>query len=139
MQSQKVEETESIRAFVIPAKRKRMIELLANPKRRRKATSSLHHFHDLDPRWVVPLASEDQNASGVERVLRIRGAPKTCDVISADARIDGQRMPLSEALERVIGYGMGTLISCVPGSLAFFEGEGPSNRCILARHAIPQS
>jgi hypothetical protein len=36
----------------------------------------------------------------------------------------------------VVGRGMGTLISCVPGQLAFFEGEGPSHRCILARAAI---
>jgi hypothetical protein len=31
---------------------------------------------------------------------------------------------------------MGTLLSCIPGKLAYYEGEGPSDRCILERRAI---
>jgi hypothetical protein len=27
------------------------------------------------------------------------------------------------ALKEVVGYGMGTLISCIPGRLAYFESE----------------
>ena len=40
---------------------------------------------------------------------------------------------LGEALEAVIGHGMGTLVSCVPGVLGFYEGESSGDRCILAR------
>jgi hypothetical protein len=72
----------------------------------------------------------------VECALRSRGAGATCYVISEAAGLDAKRLPLREALDRVIGYGMGTLLSCVPGKLAFYEGEGPSDRCILERRAI---
>jgi len=40
------------------------------------------------------------------------------------------------ALEEVMGHGMGTLLSSIPGKLAYYEGEGPSDRCILERRAI---
>jgi hypothetical protein len=130
------EEEALVRSFVIPAKRGRMAELLANPKRRKKATSALAHFKDLEPRWVVSLSAEEQDPASVERALRSRGAPDTCHVISEDAALDGKRLPLRMALGLIIGSGMGTLLSCVPGIPAFFEGEEASERCMLVRRAI---
>jgi hypothetical protein len=43
-------------------------------------------------------------------------------------------MPLSKALSSTVGYGMGTLISCVPGELAYYESEERGERYVL-RHA----
>jgi len=129
------EEALLIDAFVVAAKRGRLKELLAKPKRRADATASLAHFGDLDPRWVVALPGASQNAASVERELRMRGADDSCHVVSEDTEIDGKRLPLKSVLEYAIGRGMGTLVSCLPGRLAFFEGEGPSDRCILARPA----
>ena len=128
------EEEALIRAFVIKAKRDRLVELLSNPKRRRKATATLAHFHDLDPRFVVNLQSQEHNPESVARALRQRGAGDTCHVISDNSELDGKRMSLEHALEQVIGYGLGTLLSCVPGALAYFEGE--ERRCILSSRAI---
>ena len=130
------EEGALIQSFVTQAKRERVAGLLANPKRRAKATSSLAHFHALDPRWMISLPSDQQDPASVERALRSRGAGDTCYAISEAAALDGKRLPLRAALEQVIGYGMGTLLSCIPGALAFYEGEGPSDRCILERRAI---
>jgi hypothetical protein len=42
---------------------------------------------------------------------------------------------LKTALEKVVGQGMGTLLSCIPGELAYYEGQAPADRCILARRA----
>jgi hypothetical protein len=131
--SDRQEEELLIRAFLVPEKRERFVELLANPKRRAKATAALAHFRDLDPRWVVPLPSDQQQAESIERALRGRGAGDHCHAVSQSSAIDGKRLVLATALQEVVGYGMGTLLSCVPGELAFFEGEGPSDRCILAR------
>ena len=130
------EEEALIRAFVVSSKHDRMVELLANPKRRRKVTSSLAHFRDLDPRWIVPVIASKHDPRSVAEALRSRGANDTCWVISENSEIDARRLPLLEALEAVIGSGMGSLLSCAPGALGFFEGEGPSDRCILARRAI---
>jgi hypothetical protein len=30
---------------------------------------------------------------------------------------------LLDALKETVGYGIGTVLSCVPGKLAYFEGE----------------
>ena len=64
-------------------------------------------------------------------MLRSRGAGDSCYLVSEDPALDAQRLSLSEALNRIVGKGMGTLLSCVPGKLAYFEGEGPSDRYIL--------
>jgi hypothetical protein len=43
--------------------------------------------------------------------------------------VDGQEMKLKDALDALIGVGSGTIISCIPGKLAFFESE--DSRLIL--------
>lgn len=57
-------------------------------------------------------------------------------MISENPQLDARRVSLDVALEQVIGHGMGTLLSCVPGALAYFEGEEPGIRCILSSRAI---
>jgi len=128
------EEEAFIRSFVVKQRRDRLIEFLANRKQRRKATATLAHFRDLDPRFVVRLSSGEQNPESIARALRQRGAADTCHVISESAELDGKRLTLEVALEQIVGQGRGTLLSCVPGALGYFEGEEPGDRCILARH-----
>ena len=49
------------------------------------------------------------------------GAPETCHVIGG--KHDGEDVELLTALKQIVGYGTGTVLSCVPGKLAYFEGE----------------
>jgi hypothetical protein len=130
------EEAILISAFVNPTKRKHLIEILANPKRRHRATVTLAHFTDFDSGAVVPLESAAQTPAAIESALRSRGAGESCHVISENRAIDGKHLALKVALEKVVGQGMGTLLSCVPGELAYYEGGSPSDRCILATRAI---
>ena len=129
------EEEALIRSFIVKEKRQRIVDLLANPKRRKQVTSSLAHFRDLDPRWMIPILANQQHPRDIERLLRARGAGDTCYAISEASALDGKTLSPGGALGVVVGYGMGTLLSCIPGVLAFFEGEGPSERCILERRA----
>ena len=131
--TQSEHEESVIKAFVVPRKRDRMLSLLANPKRRRKALNTLYHFGDLDDRFVVSVEPRQQTAEGIAEALRSYGAPDKCWVISTDDSLDAREMPLDEALAAIVGYGEGSLISCVASKLAFFEGEGPEDRCILRR------
>ena len=52
--------------------------------------------------------------------------------ISEDPGLDQKDLPLVDALERIVGRGMGTILSCIPGRLAFVETE--DERFILERH-----
>jgi hypothetical protein len=128
------EEEALVRAFVVKAKQARLIELLGKAKRRKDATASLDHFRDLDPRFIVRLPSDGQTPESIASTLALRGAGDTCHVISADSGLDGRRMPLDAALDQVVGLGRGTFLSCIPGTLAYFEDE--DDRCILSRRAI---
>lgn len=131
------EEVALFRAFVIPGKRERYIAFLATPKHRLKATADLDHFRDFDPRWIVQIPDDSQDSQAIFRLLRSRGAGSTCHVMSSNRAIDGKRLPLASALGAIIGVGDGSLLSCIPAQLAYFEGEGPSDRFILARTVSP--
>jgi hypothetical protein len=128
-------ETALVSAFVLPAKRDRLLGFLANPKRRRKLLDLLHHFADLDPRYLVEIAPRHQNAETIAALLTKRGAPLECHLISTDRELDGRDITLTHALSQIVGFGEGTLISCIPGRLGYFEGEGPKDRFILERVA----
>jgi hypothetical protein len=124
-----------INAFVLRNKRARLIDFLRNPKRRKKALDALYHFGDLDPRFMVEVVPSQQHAEAIAALLTQRGAPPQCHVISTDRRLDGQELPLVTVLARIVGFGGGTLLSCIPGRLGYFEGEAPGDRFLLDRSA----
>jgi hypothetical protein len=55
--------------------------------------------------------------------LRQKGAGRTVWVISEYAAIDGREMNLEAAMDEVWGRQCGTILSCIPGKLAFFKDE----------------
>jgi hypothetical protein len=127
-------EASFLRAFIVPGKRDRYLEAFSNPKKRQRVLDRLnHHPDDLDPRYRVPLPQGCHSASDVEQLLVSRGAPSQCYVMSSSSELDRRDMPLHDALERVVGYQMATLISCVPGRVGFYESEDMAGRYLLER------
>ncbi len=120
-------------AFVVSSKKQRSAELLTTKAGRDKIRCALDHFDDLDPRFCKKVAPSEQNAKGVLRILKRLGAPAVCYVMSSGSQLDRREMDLDDALTEIIGRGMGTFVSCVPGKLAYFEGEEPSRRYICHR------
>jgi hypothetical protein len=118
-------------SFIIPARQSRFLELLGKPKRRDDITSALAHFKHLDMRYAVAIPSHQQHAPDILRILKSKGAPDTCYAVSEDGELDGKEIVLQDALKSVVGYGMGTFLSCVPGKVAYFEDE--EDRWILER------
>lgn len=129
------QEAAFIRAFIIPTKRERLVELLGKPKRRRDVLRTLYHFADLDPRAISKIPTAEDSAEGIEALLRSKGAPDLCYAISTDPELDGRTVTLREALTRIHALGNGTLLSCVPGSLGYFEGEDIGARYVLERRS----
>jgi hypothetical protein len=122
-------EEATIRAFVSPSRRDRWLGLLASAKRRRSSLERLNHFRDIDVRYATPLPSSDNIAA----VLRSHGASENCYVLPDIPTIDGRELPVDEAIDQV-EFGMwGTLISCVPGRLAYYYDECGARRWLLQR------
>jgi hypothetical protein len=103
-------------SFIAPARRSRHLELF--DKRRKDITRSLAHFKHLDERYLIRIAPREQKPSDI---LQSKGAPEICYAVSEDDQLDGKEIDLTHALATVIGRGMGTLLSCIPGKLAYFE------------------
>ena len=120
-----------IRAFFDPRRIERYLEIVASPKKRPKFTQDLAHFKALNPKFMVSILPSQQNPSGIANLLKAKGAGPKCWVISESSKLDGREMDLEIALKETVGYQMGTLISCVPGKLGYFEDE--DGRCILER------
>jgi hypothetical protein len=121
-----------VAAFVKRRKRDRYREILSNPRLRHKFTSQLAHFADFDPKYRLPIPSNKLFVENTARELQKRQSPNIVFVISEDPRLDQKELPLVEALKQVVGLGIGTVLSCIPGRLAFVETE--DERFILERH-----
>ena len=119
--------------FFLPTKRERYEEMISNPKKRRKFLLELAHLNSLDQRWIVPLDPKKLFPEQIAAILASKGAPPVCWVTSEDSKRDGRELPLLEALEDIVGCQMGTILTCVPGKLAYYEGEEMANRWILER------
>src|SRR5882724_5995223 len=120
-----------VRAFVVTAKRDRLLGFLANPKRRADALDSLSHFNGWDERFVRELPS----IADVVELLTRAGAPGRCYVISEASELDGREMSLNDAVEAAEAYSFASVLCCVPGRLACFFDEigSPRRRLILWR------
>lgn len=127
-------EEATVRAFVVPAKRDRLLTLLGSPKRRPQACDSLNHFAD----WEARFAQRVESSADALVVLRKAGAPAQCHVISNAPDLDGRDMPLDDAVSACEGYPFASVLCCLPGKLAFFVDEvaAPRNRVLLLRPGV---
>jgi hypothetical protein len=112
-----------VEAFIIPSRQSRYLELLAKPRRRKDITRTLAHFKHIDVRYAFKIPAGSHLAPGILALLKAKGAPESCFVLSESSEIDGKELKLGEALNFVFGRGIGTFISCIPGRLAYFEDE----------------
>lgn len=121
-----------IAAFVKRGKRDRYLAFVSNPRLRHKFTHQLAHFADFDPKYRLPIASGRLFADNIARELQKRRSPSVVFAISEDPALDQKEIRLVDALQQIVGRGMGTVLSCIPGQLAFVETE--DERFILERH-----
>ena len=121
-----------IAAFVNRNKRDRYREFVSNPRLRHKFTHQLAHFADFDPKYRLSIPSNSLFADNIACELKKRHSPDIVFAISEDPALDQKELPLVESLQQIVGRGMGTVLSCIPGRLAFVETE--DERFILERH-----
>ena len=124
-----------IRTFITPARRTRWLESLASAKRRPAMLDRLNHCQDLDERYATLLPSN----TDLVGLLRSRGAPNMCYVLSCTDGIDGSVLPLDEAVSATTSGGWGTIISCIPARLAYYYDECGARRMLLERAPTRQA
>jgi hypothetical protein len=123
-----------IAAFVKRSKRDRYREILSNPRLRHKFTGQLAHFSDFDSKYRLSIPSNKLFVENIAIELQKRHSPNIVFAISEDPALDQKELLLVEALKQTVGRGMGTVLSCIPGRLAFVETE--DERFILERHDV---
>ena len=121
-----------IAAFVKRNKRDRYSEILSNPRFAPQFIKQLAHFADFDPKYRLPIPSNKLFVDNITVELQKRHSPNIVFAISEDPALDEKEFLLVEALNQVVGRGMGTVLSCLPGRLAFVETE--DERFILERN-----
>jgi|SRR6266487_479586 len=117
-----------VSAFVVPEKRARYSDFLRKPKRRVEITRRFNHFFDFVPQLAIQVPRG--MASELVPLLRARGAGDSAHVIGG-GEIDGQELPLAEAIDQAMGEPGGVVISCVPGRLALYIQEFPPGDTFL--------
>ena len=127
-----------VKAFFERRIQERVLFELSSPKKRLDALSRLCHNYTttLREKYLIEISKPNSDIEEISVLLKKNGAKKHCYVISWNEDIDGQEMSLESALEHVVGLGMPSIVSCIPGKLAYFESEqefGPPPRYILNR------
>jgi hypothetical protein len=125
-----------VRAFIVADKQARYLAKLSSSSRRRDITARLYHSFDYDPKYVAQIPPGEQTTQAIFARLRKLGAPESCHAIAADSKLDGEDLPLAEALERVVGVIDGVILSCIPGVLAYYESEDLKGRYVLSRPVL---
>lgn len=124
-------EEATIDAFIERSQRWRIRLLVGTKKGRVKFIGMLAHVLRLDERTSTRIPANQQNTGSILNLLRDKGAPDECYVISEDPEIDGTSQQLIHAMDRVMGLGSATIISCIPGVLGFYQGEDRNERYLL--------
>ena len=108
-------EYQTIRSFISRQKRARYMEFVSAPATRKKFTHALAHFRDIDPGCKRTIPASRQTPREIFRILSAKGAFGFCYLITEHPELDGRDFPLSDALEQIVGSGLGAILSCIPG------------------------
>jgi hypothetical protein len=130
-------EKAAIKAFVVREMRAQFLSFIVIPEDRWLFTRELANFQWFDPKYATlvpwrvnpslsPLGQHLAGISNLSLLLRSRGARETCWVISKNSQIDAREMNLGSALDIVAESDWGTILSIIPGKLAYFKGAGES-------------
>jgi hypothetical protein len=126
-------ETAFVKTFIKREKWARYLQLLGNRKRRSEILIRLNNKLDYLPALALEVPEDQDYPEALERLLLARGAPARCHVLVNGLRIDGCEIPLREALNTVCMHEYGSVLSCLPGQLAFYRPEAPGHGVILAK------
>lgn len=122
-----------VKAFLKREKWARSLQLLANRRRRGEILVRLNHKLDDLPDWAMEIPEDQDHPEALAALLTAKGAPATCHVLVKELRVDGCEVPLREALNAICLHRYGSVLSCIPGHLAYYRPEAPGRGVLLIR------
>jgi hypothetical protein len=124
-----------IKTFIKKDRQERLLELIrsTNIKKRNKFLQMLSHFNEFDERYIKTISGQLSNHLDIYNKLKSLGAKDHCYVISEINNLDKKELFLVDALKSVVGSSMGSIISCFPEKLAYYEAELADECCILQK------
>lgn len=129
MYNSEIHEKEFINIFIEKEKRERIMSLIKSEKTRKKFRQLLAHNIYLVKSNSYPLNANMAMKEDIYLELKKYGAPDNCWIMCEDSYYDHKEMKLENALNSLLDTGLGFIISCIPGKIAFYQGENLS--CIL--------
>ena len=108
-------------SFILPARQNHYLELFEKPKRRNathRLSSSLHAAGRKlrGPNCLAPAA-----CTGYSKIASVVKCARNLLRCFRNSELDGKQLSLAKALKGVVGYGMGTFLSCNPDRFGYFE------------------
>ncbi|WP_214804754.1 hypothetical protein [Exiguobacterium sp. s46] len=134
----KEQERVLVQSFFVKRVQERVLHELFTPKKRDMALQRLDHRYlsMLKNDYLIEIKPPNSWPEDTYDLLKQYDAPDMCYCLSENELISGKTLPLREALEHAIGFGFASIISCIPGELAYFEAEqsfGPPPRYLLKK------
>ncbi|SHF14130.1 hypothetical protein SAMN05444392_10892 [Seinonella peptonophila] len=116
----------------------RILFELASTKKRFNVSSRFNYPYEvIKNQYLIQIPPPNSYYLDILELLKEYGPIQTGYVISTFfSEIDGRHLPIREALDKVVGFGMPSLVSCIPDRLAYLECEqeyGPPDRFIIYR------
>lgn len=105
--------------------------MLSDPKNRWKVLNTWNHNADFDWQKARELTIRHQAQESIVKFLRSKGAGRNAYVFGDETELDGQTVELSEALDHFAQHDWGIVLSLIPGRLALFHQEQPSEWWLL--------
>jgi hypothetical protein len=122
-------EQKVITRFFDKSKRERYLQFVASPKNRKKLLADLHSGQFFQFNTLERVTGIEEHV--IQRALSQQGIPSSnCYLLSDNATLDTQTLPLPEALRKVVGWGKATILVFGEAELIFVELEGLRNRYI---------
>lgn len=115
-----IHEIAFIQNFVVKEKQDRMLAIRHN---RKKLRLLLAHKIELKKQFVHFLKNDEAKAENLYLMLKKYGASDICYTICENSKYDYQEVNLKEVLSKILNRDFGIIISCIPGKLAYYQGE----------------
>ncbi len=113
-----------VKSYFIKNRQDRILHELNSEKRNRAIWRLSHNYLDyLKQNCLIEISRPNSDYLEIARILKNHGAGDLCYVLSINTEIDGKHLNLLEALEKAVGFGLPSIVSCIPGKLAYFEAE----------------